>query len=222
MTTSPRIRSPRPSACPANTTRRRWRCSRATTPGATWSSPMQGSAWRACRVGATHIDNPVSIAPGFRIGNVHVMAGVPGDFPGHARQRRADAEDRREAFVRHHSLPAWRGRHRRAARRNPEGASRHDHRLLSEISRRLVLDRTRRARPLPRSVDAARQAVEEMVARLPKRARMRCLQGNALGATWNAARLADDGNSSIGCDPTPTAKTRDSRSLGTAPRPNQS
>ncbi|MBX3580905.1 MAG: competence/damage-inducible protein A [Rhizobiaceae bacterium] len=31
-------------------------------------------------VGATHIDNPVSIAPGFRIGNVHVMAGVPSIF----------------------------------------------------------------------------------------------------------------------------------------------
>jgi molybdenum cofactor synthesis domain-containing protein len=30
--------------------------------------------------GATHIDNPVSIAPGFRIGNVHVMAGVPSIF----------------------------------------------------------------------------------------------------------------------------------------------
>jgi molybdenum cofactor synthesis domain-containing protein len=27
--------------------------------------------------GATLIDNPVSVAPGFRIGNVHVMAGVP-------------------------------------------------------------------------------------------------------------------------------------------------
>ena len=31
-------------------------------------------------VGATHIDNPVSMAPGFRIGNVHVMAGVPTIF----------------------------------------------------------------------------------------------------------------------------------------------
>jgi molybdopterin-biosynthesis enzyme MoeA-like protein len=30
--------------------------------------------------GADHIDNPVSIAPGFRIGNVHVMAGVPSIF----------------------------------------------------------------------------------------------------------------------------------------------
>ncbi len=31
-------------------------------------------------VGAAHIDNPVSLAPGFRIGNVHVMAGVPSIF----------------------------------------------------------------------------------------------------------------------------------------------
>jgi len=31
-------------------------------------------------VGADHIDNPVSVAPGFRIGNVHVMAGVPAVF----------------------------------------------------------------------------------------------------------------------------------------------
>lgn len=31
-------------------------------------------------VGAQHIANPVSVAPGFRIGNVHVMAGVPAIF----------------------------------------------------------------------------------------------------------------------------------------------
>ncbi|MEI6098552.1 MAG: molybdopterin-binding protein [Alphaproteobacteria bacterium] len=31
-------------------------------------------------VGATLIDNPVSIAPGFTLGNVHVMAGVPKIF----------------------------------------------------------------------------------------------------------------------------------------------
>lgn len=30
--------------------------------------------------GAEHIDNPVSLAPGFRIDNVHVMAGVPSIF----------------------------------------------------------------------------------------------------------------------------------------------
>jgi len=31
-------------------------------------------------LGAVHIDNPVSVAPGFSIGNVHVMAGVPSIF----------------------------------------------------------------------------------------------------------------------------------------------
>jgi molybdenum cofactor synthesis domain-containing protein len=31
-------------------------------------------------VGAEHIANPISVAPGFRIGNVHVMAGVPSIF----------------------------------------------------------------------------------------------------------------------------------------------
>jgi molybdenum cofactor synthesis domain-containing protein len=30
--------------------------------------------------GARHIDNPVSVAPGFQIGNVHAMAGVPEIF----------------------------------------------------------------------------------------------------------------------------------------------
>ncbi len=30
--------------------------------------------------GAAHIENPVSVAPGFRIGNVHIMAGVPSVF----------------------------------------------------------------------------------------------------------------------------------------------
>ncbi len=30
--------------------------------------------------GADHIDNPISMAPGFRIGNVHVMEGVPSIF----------------------------------------------------------------------------------------------------------------------------------------------
>lgn len=30
--------------------------------------------------GASHIDNPISVAPGFHIGNVYVMAGVPSIF----------------------------------------------------------------------------------------------------------------------------------------------
>jgi molybdenum cofactor synthesis domain-containing protein len=43
---------------------------------------MNDARLRMCRVpgGAELIDNPVSIAPGFKIGNVHVMAGVPSVF----------------------------------------------------------------------------------------------------------------------------------------------
>ena len=47
----------------------------------------QGSELNAARLrmaripeGATLIDNPVSVAPGFTLGNVHVMAGVPSVF----------------------------------------------------------------------------------------------------------------------------------------------
>jgi molybdopterin-biosynthesis enzyme MoeA-like protein len=44
--------------------------------------PMNDARLRMARVpdGATLIDNPVSAAPGFSVGNVHVMAGVPRIF----------------------------------------------------------------------------------------------------------------------------------------------
>ena len=41
-------------------------------------------------VGAELVENPVSRAPGFWIGNVIVMAGVPVDHAGHAGRRRAE------------------------------------------------------------------------------------------------------------------------------------
>lgn len=43
---------------------------------------MNDARLRMCRLpaGAQMIDNPVSIAPGFKISNVHVMAGVPSVF----------------------------------------------------------------------------------------------------------------------------------------------
>lgn len=43
---------------------------------------LNGARLRMARIpdGATLIDNPVSTAPGFAIGNVHVMAGVPSVF----------------------------------------------------------------------------------------------------------------------------------------------
>jgi molybdopterin-biosynthesis enzyme MoeA-like protein len=49
-------------------------------PSAGSNSPKHGAAWQECRKAARHIDNPVSRAPGFVIGNVHVMAGVPSVF----------------------------------------------------------------------------------------------------------------------------------------------
>ncbi|MDZ4135154.1 MAG: competence/damage-inducible protein A, partial [Paracoccaceae bacterium] len=44
--------------------------------------PFNDARQRMARIpdGATLIDNPVSIAPGFTLGNVHVMAGVPTIF----------------------------------------------------------------------------------------------------------------------------------------------
>ncbi|MDP4033110.1 MAG: molybdopterin-binding protein [Pseudorhodobacter sp.] len=44
--------------------------------------PFNAARQRMARIpeGATLIENPVSIAPGFTIGNVHVMAGVPNIF----------------------------------------------------------------------------------------------------------------------------------------------
>lgn len=44
--------------------------------------PFTDSRKRMARIpdGATLIDNPVSVAPGFSLGNVHVMAGVPNIF----------------------------------------------------------------------------------------------------------------------------------------------
>ena len=45
-------------------------------------SELNAARLRMARIpeGATLIDNPVSVAPGFTLGNVHVMAGVPSVF----------------------------------------------------------------------------------------------------------------------------------------------
>ncbi len=100
-------------------------------------------------VGASHIDNPVSVAPGFNIGNVYVMAGVPAIFQAMLDNVVPTLKTGTPLISAVVHSPLWRGHGRRPARRDPEGAPRHDHRLLSEISRRQVLDRARRARPQP-------------------------------------------------------------------------
>ena len=52
------------------------RCSRRTTPAP--GGALNEARLRMARIpdGASLIDNPISAAPGFTIGNVHVMAGV--------------------------------------------------------------------------------------------------------------------------------------------------
>ena len=97
--------------------------------------------------GAEHIDNPISTAPGFRIGNVHVMAGVPSIFQAMLDNVVPTLQDRHQAAVGDGAVPVRRGPDRRPARRDPEGASRHHHRLLSEISGRQFLDRAGGAGP---------------------------------------------------------------------------
>jgi hypothetical protein len=79
MTTSPPMPSPRPSGATstcATTPRDPRRALRRT------GLELNEARLRMARIpdGATLIDNPVSAAPGFTLGNVHVMAGVPAIF----------------------------------------------------------------------------------------------------------------------------------------------
>jgi molybdopterin-biosynthesis enzyme MoeA-like protein len=77
---------------------------------------MNAARLRMARVpdGATLIDNPVSAAPGFTLGNVHVMAGVPSDLRGDAGRRAADADRRAADVVPIAARRAWRRGHRGA------------------------------------------------------------------------------------------------------------
>ena len=167
MTTSPPIPSPKLLACRANMTRKPMPCWRRTTPSARWNSPRPASAWRECRAAPTHIDNPVSVAPGFRIGNVHAMAGVPAIFQAMLDNVVPTLKNRRQTALGDRRVPVRRGGHRRPAGRHPEGAPRHDHRLLSQISGRQVLDRAggARAQPAKRSTapESAVRHVQAMV-----------------------------------------------------------
>ena len=124
--------------------------------------------------GAEHIDNPVSTAPGFRIGNVHVMAGVPAIFQAMLDNVDADAQDRHQTALGDGALPVRRGRDRRPARRDPEGASRTPSSAPTRNTRTAAFwtELVVRSRS-PEALDAARQAVEAMVAGLAAR---KCLE----------------------------------------------
>jgi hypothetical protein len=79
MTTSRPMRWPPPWARRSATAPMRWRCCRRITTAPACPSTTPASAWRGFPT-VRLIDNPVSTAPGFTLGNVHVMAGVPNIF----------------------------------------------------------------------------------------------------------------------------------------------
>ena len=116
--------------------------------------------------GAELVDNPVSNAPGFRIGNVFVLAGVPHGHAGDARCRGQVDEDRARRCWSRRSRPgpfprgATATRSGRSPRRIPTVSigsypSYKDGRFNNQI---VVRGKDAEA------VDAARQAVEAMLA----------------------------------------------------------
>ena len=82
-TTSPPTPSPRRSASRSTSIRAPWPCS----PSATAKADLNEARLRMARIpaGAELIENSVSKAPGFSLGNVHVMAGRARDHAGDAR-----------------------------------------------------------------------------------------------------------------------------------------
>src|SRR6059058_5153964 len=79
--------------------------------------------------GAELIQSATILAPGFKIGNVIVMAGVPSIMQA-MMDHHAEAEIRGEDAVRVGARQRAGRRHRRPASRHRAGASRHDHRQL--------------------------------------------------------------------------------------------
>ncbi len=99
-------------------------------------------------VGAELVDNPVSPPPGFRIGNVIVMAGVPAVMQAMLDTAAKTIETGTKMTVQTidaGAIPG--GALRRSARRHRRRPWRDDHRLLSLLRRRLVPQPDRRARP---------------------------------------------------------------------------
>ena len=74
--------------------------------------------------GAELVDNKISAAPGFWLGNVIVMAGVPSIMQAMLDAVARQAQDRRQDAVGNRARRRARGRHRHAARRDRQGQSR--------------------------------------------------------------------------------------------------
>ena len=97
--------------------------------------------------GADLIDNPISRAPGFRIGNVFVLAGVPTVMQAMLDCAvKVDEDRRRHAGRDGRGRAGPRGALRRRARRDRRGPSRRLDRLLSVVQGRAVQQPDRGAR----------------------------------------------------------------------------
>ena len=80
MTTLPPIASPKPAGQPSTCATDARAILQAHYDGQ--KMELNAARLRMARIpdGATLIDNPISAAPGFTLGNIHVMAGVPSIF----------------------------------------------------------------------------------------------------------------------------------------------
>ena len=134
MTTSPPIASPRRSACRSTSIR----APRALLLTRIAEKDMNEARLRMARIpaGADLILNKVSAAPGFRIGNVHVMAGVPSIMQAMLDEVAPTLKTGVKMLSETVRAELPRRRHRRPARRDRQGASRRDDRQLSVPGRR--------------------------------------------------------------------------------------
>ena len=122
--------------------------------------------------GAEHIDNPVSVAPGFRIGNVHVMAGVPSIFQAMLDNVVPTLQDRHQAVVGDGPVPVRRRPDRR--RRLAEIQKAHPDTIIGSYPKYLDgsfwTELVVRARS-EAALESARAAVAAMVAGFAERRR---------------------------------------------------
>ena len=130
---------------------------------------MNEARLRMARIpaGADLILNKVSAAPGFRIGNVHVMAGVPTIMQAMLDEVAPTLKTGVKMLSETVRAELPRRRHRHAARRDRQGASRRDDRQLSVPGRERgpntnVVVRSRD----PAKLAAAKAAVEDMLERV--------------------------------------------------------
>ena len=116
--------------------------------------------------GADLIVNKVSRRAGFRIGNVHVMAGVPTIMQAMLDEVAPTLKTGVKMLSETVRADLPRGRHRHAARRDRQGASRRDDRQLSVPGRGAAQHQCRGPLARPEKLAAAKAAVEDMLAQV--------------------------------------------------------